>query len=130
MIEKIIAIYVFIDDLLKLMGHQEEKRRNMSDAEVMTTALVGALYFGGHIEKARDFMPATRLVTGMLDKGIFNPRLHAIGENLSTIFLQIGQLIKQVVESKRFVLDSFPVPVCDNIRISRSKLVKDPSYRG
>jgi hypothetical protein len=66
----------------------------------------------------------------MLDKSRFNRRLHAIGEDITTIFLQTGHLIKQVASCKKFVLDSFPIPVCDNIRISRSKLVKGPSYRG
>jgi hypothetical protein len=130
MIDKTIAIYVFIDDLIKLMGHKEDKKRKVSDAEVLTTAIVGALYFGGHIEKARSFMHSTQLIPNMLDKSRFNRRLHAIGEDITTIFLQTGQLIKQVAESKQFVLDSFPIPVCDNIRISRSKLVMGPSYRG
>ena len=40
MINKSIAIYVFIDDLLKETNHNEPKTRNMSDAEVITTVLV------------------------------------------------------------------------------------------
>ena len=39
MIEKTIAIYVFIDDLLKDLEHNEPTNRNMSDAEAITTVL-------------------------------------------------------------------------------------------
>ncbi len=130
MIDKTIAIYVFIDEILKKMGHQEDIRRKITDAEILTTAIVGALYFGGHTDRARCFMHATKMIPNMLDKSRFNRRLHAIGEDISTIFLQIGRYIKDISKSKDFILDSFPVPVCDNIRISRSKLVKDPHYRG
>ncbi len=46
--DKIIALYCIVDDLLKGIGHQEDGRRKVSDSEVMTTALVSSLYFGGH----------------------------------------------------------------------------------
>ncbi|MBD2628065.1 hypothetical protein [Trichormus variabilis] len=39
MLDKIITIYSLIDDLLKGIGHQENSRREMSDIEIMTTAL-------------------------------------------------------------------------------------------
>jgi len=35
-------LYCIIDDLLKAKGHREDARRIMSDAEVLTTALVSA----------------------------------------------------------------------------------------
>lgn len=51
---KIIALYCIVDDLLKGIGHKEDKRRQVSDSEVITTALVSALYFGGHQDVAPD----------------------------------------------------------------------------
>lgn len=130
MIDKTIAIYTFIDDLLKLLGHQEDKKRKLTDAEVITTAIIAASYFGGHIDHARSFMQGTKLIPNMLDKSRFNRRLHGIGENITILFLQIGEHIKQVSSCQDFIVDSFPIPVCDNIRISRSKLVKGEEYRG
>ena len=58
MIIKSIAIYVFIDDLLKDFAHNEPANRNMSDAEVITTVLVSAIYFSGHHEKAMSWLKA------------------------------------------------------------------------
>ena len=41
----------------RLQGQEEyrvdDKQRQMSDAEVVTTALVAMLYFGGNFERAR-----------------------------------------------------------------------------
>ncbi|MEH2239444.1 MAG: hypothetical protein V7K30_25100 [Nostoc sp.] len=34
-----------IDDLLKTIGHREDIRREMSDAEIITTVLVAAMFF-------------------------------------------------------------------------------------
>jgi hypothetical protein len=48
MVNEIIAIYAITDDLLKAMGHTEDPRTVMSDAEVITTALVAARFFGGN----------------------------------------------------------------------------------
>ena len=46
--DKIIAIYCFVDDLVKGTGRQEDIRRKVSDSEIITSAIVSALYFGGH----------------------------------------------------------------------------------
>ena len=56
MIDQSITIYSFIDDLLKCLHYQEDKKRKLSDAAVLTTAIVSALYFGGHLDKARSFI--------------------------------------------------------------------------
>src|SRR3989304_3747164 len=47
-----------------------------------------------------------------------------------SLFHQFGIFFKQANISMEYVLDSFPVPVCDNIRIKRSRIVKSEEYRG
>lgn len=54
--DKIIGIFCLVDDLLKGIGHREDSRRKVSDSEVITTAIVSALYFGGHIDHGRQLM--------------------------------------------------------------------------
>ncbi len=51
--EQIVTIYCLCDDLLRAMHYVDDKQRRMSDAEVVTTALVSTLYFGGNFERAR-----------------------------------------------------------------------------
>jgi hypothetical protein len=127
---KIIALYSIVDDLLKGVHHQEPLNRKVSDSEVITTALVSALYFGGHLDNARGFMKMTGLVPGMLDKSRFCRRLHGLTELLCTLFFQVGQHLKDLAGAADYVVDSFPVAVCENIRIPRCKLLKGEQWRG
>lgn len=92
--DKITAIFCFVDDLLKGIGHQEDLRRKTSDSELITTAMVSALYFGGHQDNARNFMKMTRLCPDMLDKSRYNRRLHALEPLLFSLFFQVGQYLK------------------------------------
>lgn len=48
----IISSFVAIDDVLKIAGHQSHKRAQVSDAEVMTVAVVAAKYFQNNFERA------------------------------------------------------------------------------
>ena len=128
--DKIIRIFCIVDDILKGIGHFEDSRRRVSDSEVITTALVSALYFGGHLDNGRNFMKMTRLVPCMLDKSRFNRRLHCVSELVLSLFWQLGHCLKSVAGASDYVIDSFPVAVCDNIRISRCKLLKGKQWRG
>jgi hypothetical protein len=128
--DKIISIYCIVDDILKGIGHKEDIRRKISDSEIITTALVSALYFGGHIDNGRNFMKMTRLIPGMLDKSRFNRRLHDLSEVLFSMFYQIGHCLKAAAGAAEYIIDSFPVAVCDNIRISHCKLLKGKQWRG
>lgn len=128
--DKIIRIYCIVDDILKGIGHYEDSRRKVSDSEVITTALVSALYFGGHADNSRGFMKMTGLVPDMLDKSRFNRRLHQISELVFSIFWQLGHYLKSIAGASEYVIDSFPVAVCDNIRISRSRLLRGKQWRG
>ena len=51
--EQIVAIYTLVNDLLLGLGHQEVKQCRMNDSEVITRAIVAALFFGANYEIAR-----------------------------------------------------------------------------
>ncbi len=128
--DKVIGIYCIVDDILKGIGHKDDSRRKVSDSEIITTAIVSALYFGGHMDNARGFMKLTGFVPAMLDKSRFNRRLHHVGELVLSLFWQLGHCLKSMAGASEYVIDSFPVAVCDNIRISRCKLLKGKQWRG
>ncbi len=128
--DKIIGIFCFIDDLLKTSRHDEDMRRQVSDSEVITTAVVSCLYFGGHQDKARQFMKMSGLIPRMLDKSRFNRRLHGVAELVYSIFMQIGYYFKYVSCEMSYILDSFPVAVCDNIRIMSARILKGKQWHG
>jgi len=102
----------------------------MSDAEIITTVLVSAIYFSGHHEKAMIFMKSTGLIPDMLSKSRFNRRLHLIWDLIVDLFLQLSALIKELNISSEYTIDSFPIHTCDNIRIPNSKLIQGEIYRG
>ena len=128
--DKIIGIFCLVDDLLKGIGHQEDSRRKISDSEVITTAIVSALYFGGHTDHGRNMMKMTGMIPKMLDKSRFCRRLHRLNDLLCSLFFQLGHQLKAIAGASDYVMDSFPVAVCDNIRINRCRLLKGKQWRG
>ena len=131
--EQTVAKYCFLDDLLArtrpVWARAADPRRRLSDAEVLTTALVAARYFGGNLVLARHYMEQH---WGMksLDKSGFTRQLHRLGETLLGLFATFGQAVKALHTASRYVIDSFPVAVCQNIRIGRNKLLGHEAYRG
>jgi hypothetical protein len=124
-----IAIYCFLDDYLQLSHPKEDVKRKMSNAEVLTTAIIAARYFSANFVKARCYM---KQVHGckMTDKSNFNRHLHRLSDELTNIFFSLGQSIKKLNTEAQYIIDSFPVAVCKNIRIKRCKLLKNKAYRG
>ena len=130
MIDLTTALYCTVDDLLKAAGHRDDRRRELTDAEVITTALIAALYFGGNIEHSRRFLRGAGLMPRMLSRSRLCRRLHAVADVAYTLFHQLGAALKEADTSTRYLLDSFPVAACDNIPISRSRLVRGQRWRG
>ena len=130
MLNEIITIYAITDDLLKAIGHDEDIRRQMSDAEIITTALIAAIFFSGNHTKACSYMQDHNLIPNMLEKSRFNRRLHNLSMLINDLFHQIGTILKHSSDCTEYLLDSFPVPMCDNIRIFNVKLINSEEYRG
>ena len=128
--DKVIGIYCLIDDILKGIKHHEDVRRRVSDSEVIATAVVSAMYFSGRHQHALGFMQATGMIPDILSSSRFCRRIHNVGQLIIEIFLQLGIHIKNLTGELQYILDSFPVAVCDNIRIIRSKLLKGNKWRG
>lgn len=127
---KIIALYCIVDDLLKSLHHHEDVRVKVSDSEVITTAFVSVLYFGGHLDNARQFMRMQGYTPRMLDKSRFCRRLHRLSDLLLSMFFTMGQHLKDMAGAADYVLDSFPVSVCDNVRIRRCRIIQDKAFHG
>lgn len=128
--DKIIALYCIVDDLLKEMRHYEDRKVRVSDSEVITTAFVAVLYFGGHLENGCHFMKMKGYVPQMLGKSRFCRRLHRLSDFLLALFFYLGKRLKDLAGAATYRLDSFPVAVCNNIRINRSRVLKGEVFRG
>lgn len=128
--DQIILIYCLCDDLLKAMHHREDLQCQMSDAEVVTTALVAALFFRGNMERARHLLSAPYYIPHMLSKSRFNRRLHRIKPFFLTLFRLLATAWKDLNVEAIYAIDTFPVSACDNIRIARARLYRGEAYRG
>jgi Transposase DDE domain len=124
-----VAMYVTFSDILQGMHHKEDPQRRINDATIMTTLVVASRYFSGNIEKALFYMRSHHC-RGMLSKSQFNRRMHRIKALIVEVFDIIAAVFKQENERQYYLLDSFPLKVCHNVRISRCKLVEGEAFRG
>ncbi len=130
MCDSTLAIYCFIDDFLKASGHKEDIRVEVTDAEIITIALTAMLQFGGNFERSRLILHQLGLVKRLLSRSRFSRRLSRLMDLIHRLFHQLGSVLKDLHWESRYLLDSFPVTLCDNIRIPRCRMVRDELYRG
>ena len=102
----------------------------MSDAEVMTTAIVAMMYFGGNYTHARALLKEQGYIPQMLGASRYSRRLHHIKHLFLTLFALLGEHWKMQNTEDIYSIDSFPIPVCDNYRIPRAKIYQHERYRG
>lgn len=133
MSEKVLAIYCFLDDFFLETNHRGSTKPQATpkvpDSIVLTTAIISARFFGGNQASAMLYMADKQGVV-MLEKSAFNRRLHRLAHTLSVLFYYLADFFKALNLSGQYVIDSFPVAVCDNIRIGRCRLVEGEEYRG
>jgi hypothetical protein len=127
---RIVAVYCLCDDMLKALHYKDDVQCQMTAAEVMTTAIIAALDYGGNLEKARKMLQSEGYIPQMLSKSRFNRRWHRNADLFLALFSQLGETWKQLNQNLIYVIDSFPVAVCDNYRISRCHLYRDEAFRG
>jgi hypothetical protein len=127
---QIVAVFCLCDDLLKALYHHEDCQCRISDAEIMTIALVAALHFAGNQAKASRFLYESGYIGHMLSRSRFNRRLHRLADLFWTLLHLLGETWKALNEHSIYIIDSFPVAVCDNYRISRCHIYHGEAYRG
>ena len=128
--DKILAMYCLCTGFLKALYHAEDGQQKMTDAEVMTTALVAMVFCGGNFEHARALLGTRQYMPTMLSRGRFNRRLHLIQDLFVTLFHYLGETWKELNVESVYVIDSFPVAMCDNYQIPHAKLYQQEIYRG
>ena len=122
------TLYTLIDNFLKTLEHKEDIRTEMSDAEVIVTYISAFFYHAGNYSKTLALLKQNKTVNKVLSRSRFSRRIHRLEPIIMQIFWLISEFMKQ--DCDIFQIDSFPVKVCHNIRISKSKIVKGEEYRG
>jgi hypothetical protein len=127
--ETVTLIYCLCDEFLSAYGYTDDLQAEVTTAEVMTLALVAATFFCGNQERSRIYLKSHRIFSRVLSKSRLKRRLHAIPQALwQALFGVLAASFKATNESQEYIVNSFPVPACDNIRIRRCQLY--PKGRG
>nr|WP_143751847.1 hypothetical protein [Maribacter sp. 4U21] len=113
LLDKVIAIYFLVNDLLKEINYNEHSNRRITDGQVITAALVSALYFRGDQTLSLDYL-GRHIFGDMLKKSGFTKRLHKLKETLMFILLRIGRIFKYMCCGMKYIIDSFPMKACHN----------------
>jgi hypothetical protein len=116
--------------MLKAPHHYEDKQCQMTDAEVMTTALVAALQFRGNYELSRRLLQEQGYIPVMLNRSRFNRRLHRLADLFLTLFGVLGETWKELNANSIYVIDSIPAAACGNYRIPGSRRYQGEVWRG
>ena len=95
---QIIVVYCLSEDMLTALHQYEDKQRQMSDAEVMTTAIVAMLYFKGNFCMGSRFLYDGNYIPKMLGKSRFNRRLHNIADLFLILFMRLSETWKKLNE--------------------------------
>jgi len=66
----------------------------------------------------------------VLGKSRFSRRLNHLGHLFVPLFALLAETWKQLNPEQIYALDSFPVPMCDNIRIRCARIYRTERYRG
>lgn len=128
--DQIIAVYCLCTDTLTALHHRNDAQCHLTDAEIMTIALVAALFFGGNYARACAFLHQYKYMRRMLSPSRFIRRLHRIKDLFLTLFAVLGDYWMQLNANATYIIDSFPIASCDNIRIKRSRRYRGEAYRG
>ena len=126
----IVLVYCLCDDLLKWQHHRDDPQCALSDAEVMTIAIVAAMYFHGNQAMAGCFLSEQGYIKHTISRSRLCRRLAQVKHQFLTLFNLLGEIAKEQNAENIYIIDSLPVAVCDNYRIRRCKLYHDEAYRG
>lgn len=122
--------FLFIDDIPQGIDHKEDVRRQVSGSEIILTAIVSSTsFYGNHLSAIR-FMKRYGFIPNMLDNSRFKRRLHKVGRLLYELFEIVSSYFKEFCCEMKYIIDSFPVALCNNMRIANSKIVTDKKWRG
>lgn len=129
--DQITFIYCICFDLIKNLGIQDDPQCKMSSAEIMTVAIVGALFFGGNFSQARRMLKSHNYISNMLSESRLNRRMHEIDISVwQNVFQTIARVFEEQEQNLEYLVDSMPIEVCMNVRSYRCRLLSGREFIG
>jgi hypothetical protein len=130
MLDKIIATFCILDDLLTILHHRNDPQAKITDSEILTIAILACQEFGGNMRKALQWVKALQLFSFVPSESRFNRRLHRLMPLLHALAPLFHAMWQHLEPCTDYALDTFPMPVCENIRANRCRIAPDKAFRG
>jgi len=103
-------VYVIADEVLRILKVIDDSQSKMSNAEVITFAIVTAKFFSGNYNMARYMCKKLGLFPEILSNSRLNRRVHNIPWTYwQAVFRFLSFLSKNTKDNCYFAVDSFPV---------------------
>lgn len=122
----IISAYSIIADTMESVGHESHCLAQVSDAEILTVAVVAAKYFRNHQERSLCLMIRLGYIRA-LSISRYNRRLHALAAWCEGMSVLLAELF---AKGEAFIIDSLPLPVVKRVRARRCKKVRGKAFCG
>lgn len=124
-------VYVFAEEVLRILNIKDDPQSKMSHAEVITFAIVTAKFFEGNYKKSRYFCKRLGIFPNILSHSRLNRRIRNISWTYwCALFRFLSFLSKNAADTCYFAVDSLPVAYCQKNRIDKRKRFLDQNYLG
>jgi IS5 family transposase len=125
-----IFIYCLCSDVLQSLNHKDNEQAQMTSAEIMTFVILSALFYQCNYKKTRVVVQSLRFFPKILSYSRINRRIYQIPCHAWMIAFQVLQEILGWKNYSEFIVDSFPIPCCQNNKIFRCRLFQGKEYHG
>lgn len=128
-----IALFCLVDDTLKAHRHKrlrDPSQEVMSDSEVVFAGILSAQWFSGNLRRGLAYILERKYCLKVLSEGRFLRRLKAVPDEIWAVLQTLLARTVGAYDAKEYIIDSFPCPICHNIRITRCRIAQDPKYKG
>lgn len=125
------TVYVIADEVLRILNVKDDPQSKMSNAEVITFAIVSAKFFSGNHKLTRYLCKQLGLFSEILSNSRLNRRIRNIPwSHWLAVFRFLAFLSMKAKDTCYFAVDSFPVAYCEKNRIDKRKRFIDRAYLG
>ncbi len=116
--ERSILVYIVCNEVLQLMGFEDDHQVQMTTAEVMTFSILCGDYFQGDQKKAHFWLRYLGYFPSLLSRSRINRRAQNIPkDHWMAVFRLLAHMTIQHKSQGMYAVDSFPVPCCQKNRI-------------
>ena len=125
-----IFIYCLAEDIVRSLDLKDDPQTKMTSAEVITFVVISALYYQCDYKIARLVCQHCRLFSSLISHSRIVRRIHKIPESIWIMIFSICREFVIKPSAHEYVVDSFPVAVCQNYKRMRCKLFQGKKFHG